>query len=424
MNEQKKEKTGFLFHNSVMKVVSLVLAFCVWVIVAVSIKDEIPKVFEGIPVTINQQSAVLTQQGLTLISTDASVATVTVSGPRYAVGGIDPAKDIVVSVSLATVTGAGDYASLRVDVKPADGTEFTVTDWSPKTVQARFDKLSERTFTVTADAANYTVANGFVMRDAQPQASPREVTITGPEEELARVARAVVAVDMEKAELSAKTRVTSPIQLYDKDDQLIEEHDLKLDYDTAELTFNVLKTKEVPIRIEYTGVPNNFPIGSLKYTLSSETVRVAGPTDKIDSLSEIVAGYVSLSDVTLDSSYQFDIQLPTGFENLDNVQSVQVEFDTAGMVEKSFYVSDLRVRNAPAEYSVSVITKQLPSVTVVGPADVVNALTGEDIIAEVDLSDRQITTGQMKLPASVQVPSKGLVWATGTYSVVVDVKEK
>ena len=178
------------------------------------------------------------------------------------------------------------------------------------------------------------------------------------------------------------------------------------------------------MRIEYTGVPNNFPIGSLKYTLSSETVRVAGPTDKIDSFNEVVAGIVPLSDITLDSVYNFDIQLPSGFENLDNVASVQVAFDTQGMVAKSFYVSDLRVRNAPAEYSVTMITKQLPSVTIVGPADIVGELTGSDIIAEVDLSDRQITTGQIKLSASVQVPSKGLVWATGSYSVVVDIKEK
>lgn len=424
MNEQKKEKTGFLVHNTVLKIVSLVLAFGIWVIVAVSIKDEITQVYEGIPVTINQQSAGITRQGLTLISTDAAVTTVTVSGPRYAVGGIDPAKDFVVSVSLSTVVGAGEYTSLPVEVKAADGSDFTVTDWSPKTVQARFDKLADKTITVTADVTNYTVADGFVMRDAQPQVSPREVTLTGPQEELARVARVAVSVDMEAEQLSSKTRVTSPIILYDADDQPIENSELKMDYETAELTFNVLKTKEVPIRIEYTGVPNNFPIGNLQYKLSSETVRVAGPIDKIDSLSEIVAGYVPLSEMTLESTYQFEIQLPTGFENLDNVQSVQVEFNTEGMVTKDFYVSDLRVRNAPAEYSVSVITKQLPSVTIIGPADIVDALTGDDIIAEVDLSDRQITTGQMKLPASVQVPSKGLVWATGSYNVVVDVKEK
>ena len=53
----------------------------------------------------------------------------------------------------------------------------------------------------------------------------------------------------------------------------------------------------------------------------------------------------------------------------------------------------------------------LNNVKIVGPSEVVSELTAGDIVAEVDVSDREVVTGQIKVPVQVYVPNKGTVWA-------------
>ena len=54
----------------------------------------------------------------------------------------------------------------------------------------------------------------------------------------------------------------------------------------------------------------------------------------------------------------------------------------------------------------------------------VSELTAGDIVAEVDVSDREVVTGQIKVPVQVYVPNKGTVWAVGNYSTLVTISEK
>ncbi len=51
-------------------------------------------------------------------------------------------------------------------------------------------------------------------------------------------------------------------------------------------------------------------------------------------------------------------------------------------------------------------------------------ITADDIIAVIDLSDRDIITGEYKVPVKVSVPNKGLVWAYGDYTAVIKVTPK
>ena len=59
-----------------------------------------------------------------------------------------------------------------------------------------------------------------------------------------------------------------------------------------------------------------------------------------------------------------------------------------------------------------------------GDQEVLATITGNDVVAEIDLSDRSVKEGQFSIPVNVYLPSKGLVWAVGDYSAVVQVKEK
>ena len=72
----------------------------------------------------------------------------------------------------------------------------------------------------------------------------------------------------------------------------------------------------------------------------------------------------------------------------------------------------------------TVNTSKVP-VTIIGPAEVVNALSANDIVVEVDLSTREISqTGQYRIQAEVFLPGGENAWAIGRYSITITVKEK
>jgi len=66
----------------------------------------------------------------------------------------------------------------------------------------------------------------------------------------------------------------------------------------------------------------------------------------------------------------------------------------------------------------------LSSVRIVGDIDLLGALTADDIVVQVDLSDRNLKKGQFSVPVRVLIPDRGLVWAVGDYTTVVTVTEK
>jgi hypothetical protein len=77
-------------------------------------------------------------------------------------------------------------------------------------------------------------------------------------------------------------------------------------------------------------------------------------------------GHINLSEVGLNYVEVFDVSLPSGFKNLDNVDGISVEVDTTGMTEANFVVKNIKAVNVPVNYEVSVDTVQISGVHMVG----------------------------------------------------------
>lgn len=165
-------------------------------------------------------------------------------------------------------------------------------------------------------------------------------------------------------------------------------------------------------------------MGELNYSLSESEVAIAGPAESIQSINEISLGYIDMRDLDTDGSYTFNVVLPSGYVNVDGVSTVEVSFANEGLTSRYFNVSDIRLVSKPADYDVTVATKVIPNVRVFGPKNVLEEMVGTDIVAEVNLADREVRVGQTKVTVNLVIPSKGLVWANGVYQVQVVVKER
>ena len=197
-----------------------------------------------------------------------------------------------------------------------------------------------------------------------------------------------------------------------------------MDAETADVTIPVKRMVELPLRVEFMNVPSGFPVEELeeRMTLSHETLRVAANPDIIQNYTEIHLGYIDLKTLDMSQDYTFDVtsQLPDTFTNIDNVETVLVQFDDTNIGTLDLYVDNFVLVNQPENLQTTVVNARL-SVRLMGDNDVLATITGNDVVAEIDLSDRTVREGQFSIPVNVYLPNKGLVWAVGDYSAVVQV---
>lgn len=407
-------------NNTFFKVISVLIACIIWVVVAMNMKTDIPREIQEVPVTMDSQTSFITRMGLTIIGEEDLFVDVTIEGQRLVVGSIKP-EDIAVSVDLSLVNGAGSF-SLPLVAENVSGKDFTISSISPSTVNLKFDRMVTKKFNVDLKMEGLVVPEeGYLMEEAV--VSPTQVSVTGPDTDIAQIAQCVVSIDHEGS-LTKTTEFTSDIILLDKDGNEIDSSGLTMDVKQAEVTVPILKTVDLPVKVEFLNAPDGLNLEELKYTISNETITVAGPVDEIDNYSEILLGYIDFKSLDLESNFTFDVELPDNFTNVAHTETVTVTFDWTDMVAKEFTVTNLSLLNVPTDYDARLLTNRITRVRIIGPAQVLETMTSDDLVAQIDLSKRSVETGQFKTAVTISAPAKNLVWAVGDYTAVVVISEK
>lgn len=415
----KKKTKSLLDDNKFLMVISLIIAILGWFIVKSAIDTNSKAIKKGIPVSINVEESALGSLGLSVIQEKEERVDVEIQGESYIVGNVNT-DDIQVVAQLSGITAPGIY-DIKLEGIDTKKKGFNVLSIKPDTIRLKFDRLTTKVLPVELSSSAVTIPDGYYLENAI--ISPIEITATGPEVDVTSIYKAVVALEINNT-LEKTETVKGKIELRDKDGNVVDTSHINIDSTTADVTIPVLKIKQVPVTVSFLNVPKNFPVDDLEYELSNETITVAGPVDLIDNYTEINLGYVDIKDLNTQSAYAYEVNLSPGFVNIENIDTVVVDFNMESIGKKKFSVDNLVVVNKPANYDVTISTKKLNNVIMFGDEAILEELTAEDIVAEIDISNREFTTGQIKVPVTIYAPSKGLVWANGSYQAIITVKEK
>lgn len=414
-NNKKK-----LFENKrFLKIFSLVVAINAWFLVIFFVSPETEDTIYDVPVNVQLSGTAAERMGLQAIEGTEQTVDVRIHGNRRKISTLT-ADDIALSVSVSGVTGPGEY-ELPIISTNVSGTDIEIVEVTPSTLNVKFDKLVSKTFAIDLDISSVDIADGFVMEDEV--ITPVEVTVTGPQEEVNQIESCRIKVVLNDGLDQTLTVKNKRIELLSAGGGVLTLKNVTLDNETATVTIPVLQVVELPIKISFINMPEYLSEKALKYTVSNTSIVIAGPPALVNSYSQISVGYVDVKNLTPTSSYLFNVNLPTGFVNMENIKSISVKFEMDDYVSKTFDVSDIRVVNQPVNYDVSVTTKVIDSVTVYGPADVLENMTATDLVAEVDMSGQSISKGQYRYPVSIYVPARDKAWVSGEYSVMVVVEE-
>ena len=408
-----------LFNNSLtLKIISVLIAFVAWLIVIENVDRESYATFRDISIDMTNVEESISTLGLNSVIPDVELANVSVNGVMYAVGNLTK-DDISVAPDVSKVTGAGVYELPLVGTILNANGEVQISSVTPSRITVRFDTLHSKTLAIESSLNGLKSEVGYLIQDEL--VNPAQVTVTGPEAEVNRINRCEIRTEVSE-KLSETYSKKSAIVLLDKNGTEIVSDNLTMDVTEATVTIPVLKIREIPVELQFINVPDHFPLDELNFSLSSEAISVAGIEASIDKYASILLDHIDFKQMGLGSSYAFPVELQMGFRNVENVQSVQVTLDSEGLSSRKMDLENVHVINVPLGYKAEPLAETLSGVELIGDTALLEALTADDIVCEVDMkSSSEIAEGQILMPVKVYDPMGRLIWAKGNYEVVVSI---
>ena len=405
-----------------MKVGAVVIAIIIWFALSITMFPTVFMTIEDVPVTISLEGTTAEAQGLAIteFNEDTKVE-VSISGMRYEIGSFTE-EDLKATVDMSGVTQAGTY-DLNINVT-SSAASCSVTKITPSTVRVKVDYIKQVTIPLQVRATSVSAEDGYSLGDAV--VTPETITVRGPEKLVDSLGYAVFAVDQKKKLSETYTTSDGKLYLYSNDNSLIDDSSFELEYDPISVTFPVYFMKTLKFSFDYQGAPDNFDTDILKYKLSQDSIDVMTANESVLNQDVLHLGYINLSDINLEKSFTFDVNLDSGVSSPSGIRTVTVTFDPTGFVSKQFTIpeSNIKMINVPANRTAELSTKAISEVTIYGPADVMETLTADDLIAEFDMQSTVLENGTYTRNVRIYAPQVDTVWCYGNYEIMFTVSER
>ncbi len=416
-NTDKKSFKAIMESKQATMIISIIGAFVIWLVIVISIDPNTEKNILA-PVDLTFNEAVYTSLGLSIVEKPSQTINVTLEGD-----GIDLANlaqtDVLVYPDYSSVKGAGTY-TLPLIVNYTGASNLNVQNNDYGYVTLTFDKLTSIKLPISVNVSGVEVLEGYFMD--LPIASSTEVNLTGPDSAIKPIESVVATVTLEEQRTQSAI-VTTQLSYLDANGEVVENKDIVADIEQVEITIPIYPVKELPLTIEFTGIPTGYDPSVLGATLSDKTIRVAGPEAQLEAMTSVSAGIIDLSTFVLGEEMVTNIVLPESIRNVDGLQTVTVYFDTQGYSTQTLNVTEFSTINVPEGVEITFPTGRVNSVRLVGEEEELAVLSETSVVALIDADDITVVRGQQNIPVQILITSTQTVFATGSYSILCEVQQ-
>ena len=413
--EQKNEKTGSSRRKALQVIASILVAIAVWVYVDVEKAPDRTKTIRDIPVEFSGESTTLADKNLMLLSGYDTTVDLTIKGPKREL--VKISKDNVRLVASTSSIDSVGVHTLRWDPIYPDGVQSSAltVDWASKykvtvTVGELYTKEVPVNCTVTGQ-----VADGYFT--GETVLDPTSLVLRGQRDDLLNVAYAKLTVDISGATRSVIQ--TESVQLYDNDDNPVDNSNIRTNASLIQAKVPVLTTKEVSLAVELSGVPG-VAGQSIKTTVSPTSVRLIGEADVLENINEIVLATLYIEDLELWQQNSYVVTAPDGTWLANSNEVATVEISMEGIEETTVTVDAFRYTNVPSGLYPEVMGSL--DVRLWGLSDELAKLDASALTATADLSS-VTEPGSHRVPVSVTISGYRDVAVKGSYEVTVYVSD-
>ena len=413
--EQKNEKTGSSRRKALQVIASILVAIAVWVYVDVEKAPDRTKTIRDIPVEFSGESTTLADKNLMLLSGYDTTVDLTIKGPKREL--VKISKDNVRLVASTSSIDSVGVHTLRWDPIYPDGVQSSAltVDWASKykvtvTVGELYTKEVPVNCTVTGQ-----VADGYFT--GETVLDPTSLVLRGQRNDLLNVAYAKLTVDISDATRSVIQ--TESVQLYDNDDNPVDNSNIRTNASLIQAKVPVLTTKEVSLAVELSGVPG-VAGQSIKTTVTPTSVRLIGEADVLEGINEIVLATLYIEDLEMWQQNSYVVTAPDGTWLANSNEVATVEISMEGIEEATVTVDTFSYTNVPSGLYPEVVGGL--DVRLWGLADELTELDAAALTATADLSG--ITEpGSYRVPVTVTISGYRDVAVKGSYEVTVYVSD-
>lgn len=408
-----------LSNRKINVVISLVLAFVLWLLIMINENPIIQRSFADMTVNVNLENTMVAENGMSIIGDISDQKfTVIARGPTYLVSSLKN-EDFNVYASAASVDAPGEYNLEVVATPNAAKSGLEILSITPSTLKISFDYIDTKEFTVTALAEGVTAEKGLIAENAVVSGAESDtITITGPRTVVNQITSVVAFAKVDKT-LSASETFDAAIKLYDENQKELALDNLTLSETAVKVTVPISKKKTVPVEVVFSNLPHGFDVKSLSYTINYKTVTVIGTPETVDKTEKVSLSAIDISQITK-STNSFDVsaKLPDGVRLLDNIEHFTVKFNLSNYIQKTVNVSKFEFENLANGFSAQ--GTKINNIKVFGPRRAIYNLKASNVYAVMNLANKK--QGEHTVPVLISFKDNDDIWAIGSYDTSVTIK--
>ena len=412
-----------IYDNKLLMIVSLAVSVFVWLFVTILLSPTDTVTLRSVPVEIDLANSVPAQFGLEVFGQRDFTVDVEITGKRYVIGSLtSDSKAVKVVAQTQYVDSAGKSRLELKATKARESDEFEIVSLSSDVIEVYFDTYVEKDFplTVKLDAPDGVTKDGYITSD--PVLSEKIVNVSGPATEVNSIVSVEARVELEKPLTQTKTFDAEMVALNENGGVA---HYLTFNKDNSVVTLTVpiYLVTEKPTSVTFKNAPLSYHAAPLRYTVTPSSLKagVQGieDEDELDSLTVATIDFAELQPGV--NSFDIPVSSLTGVKVISDVQTIHVTVSVPNCTTATQKLSESSVSfvNAPDGYEVGSIVSGIESVTLVGPYDSLRAVTAQDIVVTVDLTDADADAAQQTFRAEVSLKDINDCWVSGSYTVTV-----
>ncbi len=427
---QKYRLSTLLYNKKFTVILSVVLAFSLWLGISMTENPIRQQTFTDIGASITLEGTAAADLGLGIVSDVGSQKfSVTVSGPNYIVSSLK-AEDFSLSVSTVDINSAGTYNLDIIPTTNINKSGFTISSITPSSIDVTVDFIDTKEFTLIPKLIGVSASEGLVAETPVISDSQQStVTVKGPRSTVDKIASVGTLAEVNQTLATSQT-FNSDVVLYDNNDKILYRYTadgtvydvngnivtnsyLTLSFTNVKVTQPISKKKTVNCKAVFTNLPEGMSSDDVKYTLSQNKVTVIGTPEIVDKLDSISLATIDFREVsTTSNSFEVSASLPDGVKILEKIDVFFVNIDTSGYAETTLEIKNIRCLGLDS--SLKAKTDKSVLVKICGPAKTIKDIKAGDLFVVIDLTDK--AAGDYTVEAVVKSDIYDTVWQIGAYS--------
>ena len=374
-------------------ILSLFIAFGMWVYVITTVSPGSEETFHNIPV-VREGETVLQERGLMITEVSTDTVSLKLSGTRKDLAKVN-SGNITLKVDLSKIYEPGTHSLNFTASYPGDvaSNAFVEEARIPESITLVVEERRNKEVPVEIKWIGSS-PEGFLTDKESPVLDYPTVTVVGPASVADQIEKAVIEVDLteRRESISESFRYT----LCDAEGNPVDAEKITTNVQEVRLDVKIQRFKDMKLTYHLVS-GGGATAENVDVALSVDTIRVSGSEAVLEKLGDnLVIATINLGDYPRNTDLVCSINLPEGVTNLTGVTEAKISLAFKGLATKTMVLDEFHSVNIPEGMTAEITTQEL-KVDIRGPVQLIQRVTAEDVRATVDFAGAEAGSFSVKV---------------------------